>query len=418
MNAALPVDVTKANFRNYVIEIVWFGVAMAATSRFLSVYAIRVGATALELGWMTSLPYIVLLISTLLTNWWRSKFSNTMTSYHGPSVGFRLVFLLPALTPFFPLSLQPLWLIASITIPALPQGVSSTIFVSMMREAVPSDQQTPLASKRMMWMSIMTGVGALIFGVWLKTVPFPINYQIMFMLAFVLALMSHWYVTKVQLPQRVVEPTVQAARPSDISPLRVPNFQRMILVIVIAHIGYFALLPVIPLHLVKNLHADEASMAVFGIAELIGASLVCLFTDRIIAQIGNRKTIALFVMATAMASMMMAATQSTVIVLLASAITGAGWTAAAVAMFGYYVESTEGVAPSDMTRFTTVYHQMAYIAAFVGPMIGSNLANAGVSLVVVMLIGTLLRMAAGVVILNADALFIVPMRRLREALHL
>jgi MFS family permease len=408
----------QTNFRNYVIEIAWFGVAMAATSRFLSVYAIRVGATPLELGWLTSLPYIVLLVSTGLTNWWRGKFINPMTSYHLPSIGFRLVFLLPALTPLFPLHLQPLWLIASITLPALPQGISATIFVSMMREAVPNTQQTPLASKRMMWLSIMTGVGALAFGFWLENVPFPVNYQIMFVLSFVMSLVSHWYVTKVKLPAANPVQANQPQRVSDAVPLRVPAFQRMILCVVIAHIGYFALLPVIPLHLVNNLNADEGFMAVFGMAELIGASVVCLLTDRLIASVGNRKTIALCVIATALASLMMATTHSMVMILIASAITGAAWTAAAVAMFGYYVESTEGVAPHDMTRFTTIYHQMIYIAAFVGPMIGSSMADAGVSLVIVMLSGTLLRLMSGVVILNADALFIVPMRRLREALHL
>lgn len=419
MDAALPQDIVKANIRNYILEIAWFGVALAATSRFMSVYAIRVGADALELGWMTSLPYIILLISTMLTNWWRGKFSSTMTSYHGPSLGFRLVFLLPALTPFFPLHLQPLWLIASITIPALPQGVSSTIFVSMMREAVPSNQQTALASKRMMWMSIMTGFGALAFGFWLETVPFPINYQIMFVLAFIMSVVSHWYVTKVKLPTALPSITpVQTASRSDVAPLRVPAFQRMILCIVIAHVGYFALLPVIPLHLVKNLDANEGFMAIFGMAELIGATVICLFTDRVIKKIGNRKMIALCVMVTALAALMIATTTSTVIVLIASALTGAGWTAAAVAMFGYYVESTEGVAPADMTRFTTVYHQMAYIAAFVGPMIGSNMANAGVSLMAVLLIGTLMRLLAGVVILNADTLFMLPMRRLWAALNL
>lgn len=411
----LTLDAEKANFRNYVIEIAWFGLATAATSRFLSVYAIRVGATPIDLGWMTSLPFIILLLSTPLTQWWRSKFRNPMNSYHVPSIGFRLVFLLPAFTPLFPLHLQPLWLIASVTLPALPQGVSSAIFVSIMREAVPSERLTALASKRLMWMSITVGIGALAFGFWLEHVPFPVNYQIMFLLSFLLALVSHWYVTKVQLPPA---PATMAQYHSDAAPLRSPVYQLMIFCVVIAHIGYFALLPVIPLHLVNNLNANEGFMALFGIAEIIGASIICLFTDRIIRQIGNRRTIALCLIASAVASLIMAVTHNLPITLFGAAIAGAAWTAAAVAMFGSFVESTEGVSSQDMTRYTTVYHQMAYIAAFIGPMIGSNMANAGVSLGVVMLIGTLLRLLSGVAILNAEHLFVIPMRRIREALHL
>ncbi len=41
----------------------WFGLGLAATSRFLSVYAIRLDATPMLLGWMSALPAILALLT-------------------------------------------------------------------------------------------------------------------------------------------------------------------------------------------------------------------------------------------------------------------------------------------------------------------------------------------------------------------
>jgi hypothetical protein len=70
-----------------------------------------------------------------------------------------------------------------------------------------------------------------------------------------------------------------------------------------------------------------------------------------------------------------------------------------------------------MTRYTTVYQQLVYIAAFIGPMVGSNLANAGVNLLIVMVVGATMRVVAGVVIFNLDTLLYVPARRLRRIFY-
>jgi MFS family permease len=418
LNAIAKLDspVENANFRNYVMEIAWFGLATAATSRFFSVYAIRVGATPIELGWMTSLPFIVLLISTTLSSWWRSRYTHTMKSYFWPSVGFRTSFLLPALTPLFPLRWQPVWLILSVIIPALPQGVSSNIFTGMMRDSIYTERQTTLASKRTLWMSITVGIGVLIFGFWLENAPFPLNYQVMFLLAFALALISHAYVMRVNVPQPPAPVQVQVIS-SQAAPMRSPNFQRMVLVVVIAHLGFFALLPVIPLHMVKNLGADEGFMAIFGTAEIVASAIICLFTDRIIKYFGTRKTIAGTLAATGAAALVMATTRNLSITLAAGAIAGAAWTTTSVAMYGHFVEATKDIPTHDMTRYTTVYQQLVYIAAFIGPMVGSNLANAGVNLLIVMVVGATMRVVAGVVIFNLDTLLYVPARRLRRIFY-
>jgi len=412
--ASLTPQIENTNFRNYVIEVAWFGIALAATSRFLSVYAIRVGATPIELGWMTSLPFMFLLISTMVSGWWRKRFQHPMRSYFLPSIGFRAAFLLPALTPLFPLRFQPLWLIASVILPAIPQGISSSIFVGMMRDAISHERQTPLASKRMLWMSVTSGIGALIFGFWLEQAPFPLNYQVMFLLAFAMALISHWCVMNVKLPEQPT-PVQTTVVQSNATPMRSPVFMGAVMVVVVAHIGFLALASVIPLHLVRNLNVEEGFMAIYGIAEIVAAAVICLFTDRIIQKFGCRKIIALGVLLTGVAAMTMALTHNLTFVLVAGAISGAAWTASAIAMYGLFIEAIKDVPSHDVPRYTNTYNQLVWIAAFIGPMVGSNLANAGVNLILVMVIGSVMRVIAGMMIFDMDTLLFMPVRRIRNA---
>jgi len=408
----MTASVERANYNHLVMDVAWFGLAMAATSRFLSVYAIRLGATPMDLGWLTALPFVVLLGSNLLSTRWRQHFPDSINALFWPALGMRLMFLLPALTPLFPPHLQPAWLIMSATLPALPQGISSTLFAVMMREAVSENIITRLLSRRALLVNAAIGVAALGFGIWLEHVSFPVNYQVMFLIAFLAALLSQIHVLRVRVrPVRVVA----ARRMVSAQPLRRPAFQRTALIAMIIHLGFYTLIPVTPLHLVRSLNASEGFVALFGIAELTAAAAICIFTDGIVRRIGNRAMVGLAMLGTGAAALILAGAHSLPITLVAAAFSGASWTAATVGLFGVFTESTHDVPMSQMTDYTIIYHQVIYVAAFVGPLIGSNLANAGLSLGLVMLVGTLLRLAAGGAVLRLDTLWTLTAQRTRRA---
>jgi MFS family permease len=381
------------------MEVAWFGLALAATSRFLSVYAIRLGATPVELGWITSLPFVVLLCSTALSTRWRSYFSDSIKALFLPSLGFRFVFLFAALTPLFPPHLQPAWLIISAALVALPQGISSTIFVSMLREAVPEERLTALISKRTIGMNITLGIAVLGFGFWLELAPFPMNYQVMFLAAFALALVSHLQLLRVRVKPA---PITRQHLSTDAKPLKSPSFQKVLFIGVVIHIGFFAILPITPLHLVDSLGATESFMALFGLAEIGAAAGISLFTSRMVAKIGYHKMVGLSMIGTAAAALIMAMAQNLPITIIAAAFSGASWTAATIGLFGLFTESTREVPNAEMTRYATIYHQLLFVAAFIGPLIGSNLANAGFPLTMVMVLGFCLRLLAGSAVIYTD----------------
>lgn len=388
----------KANFNHLVGDIAWFGLAMAATSRFLSVYAIRLGATPVDLGWISALPSLIVLISATFGSWWVHRYGNPVRSLFWPALGMRFLFLLPAFAPLVPLELQPTWLILSVTIPALPQGIASVVFFTIMRGSISPEQMTRLLSRRQLAVNVCVAVAALAFGLWLKGAPFPLNYQVMFLAAFVFSLVSLWHCIRIRMesPKPVVGETPEAApavKTSAAKPWRSPAFRRVAFVAALIHVAFFAIVPVTPLVLVKLLGADEAYMALFGMIELVGGAAASVLAVRLTKRIGTRSMISVAMMGTAVSALIIALAPNLWLGLVAAIISGASWTAAAgVGLFTFFMDNAP--ADEDLAPYSTAYQQVIGLAVFVGPMVGSLLANSGVSLILIMALGAIARLIA------------------------
>jgi len=380
----------SSNFHHLVMDIAWFGMALPATVRFLSVYAIRLGASPTELSWIVSLPALVLLFSAGLGNRWMKRYTDPIRAIFWPSLGFRFIFLLPALTPFLPREWQPVWLILAVTIPALPQGVSSVVFLVMMRQAVHHEHLTALLSRRMLALNVTVALSGLAFGFWLEQAPFPVNYQAMFLLAFALALVSQLHLTRIHIKPVPVIP-LEAKVSSH--PWHSLKFRHVALIAAVTHLAFFAIFPLTPLHLVKNLGASEGFMALFALAELAAGALISTSAPRMVQRFGNRRMVAISMAGTGLAALIVSLASSLPITLVAGAISGASWTLVGMGIFGFFTESTPA---EEMGPYTVCYHQIIFAMMFVGPLVGSLLVNTGVHLSVVILIGAAARFVAGV----------------------
>lgn len=395
-------NVEQANYHHFVMDIAWFGLALAATSRFIQFYALELGAGPMELGWITSLPSLVLMVSTAFSMWWRGRFRDSTAAILLPGIGFRFVFLLPVFAPFFPEDLRPAWIVLSATLPALPQGIAATVFIVMMRETIEPEHVQPLVTRRTLALNIAVTLGALAFGFLLERLPFPQNYQVMFLAAYGLSLVSMWHVAQVrQLERPVSSPTAKTIRQRPwLEVFKSPAFRAVVLVTFLTHMAYFfnTAAPQ-PLRLKNDLGASEGFIALFGMLEVISAALVTLRMDTWRKSYGNHRLIAAGMAATALSSLMMATAPALWFMLPGAVLSGAGWTVTAIAVIGYFTERTE----ANDYQATTVWHQVIFFGMFVGPMVSSSLAQIGFSPVFLLLVGAGLRLGTGLVTLVADA---------------
>lgn len=397
---AAPADVSaervRANMYFLVAEVFLFGLALPATARFLPVYAIRLDASAAMLGWLTALPAIIAMITSAFAEWWRRKCGSLERAALLAGFGFRIMFLLPAFTPFFPAEWQTVWLLVAVSLPAVAQGVSAVVFLVLLRSGLPDNRVTAVVSRRATLFNAGVAVGTVALGFWLEQAPFPLNYQVMFVAAFVLALVSLEHVRRVHVLDDVPAP---AAQPDPGQALALPGVRRVMIVTMLTHVTFFMVVPIIPLRLVNELGAAEGFMSVFALAELSAAAIMASQTNRLVRRWGSLNVIAVGMVGTALAALIIGLTENLAVALVGSALSGATWTAAAVSVFGYFTENTS---QANVTRFTRIFNQVVMLSIFVGPLLGSQLASTSLTLTTVLLIGAGVRLAAGVWVLASQ----------------
>jgi MFS family permease len=388
---AKPIE--RANFNHLVMDIAWFAIALASTSRFLQFYAIRMGADSMAVSLMTSIPSLILVISVSASAWWRSRYRESTKAVWWPSVIFRFVYILPALAPFFPLEWRVLWLILGASLPAIGQGVSSSIFLVMMRETIPSERIAPLLSRRNFALNIMLLFGVVGFGLLLEYVVYPLNYQIMFVIAFGFSMLSQWHIGQLNSIVPPHKPKPQSVRPI-IELFKTRPFQSVAWATLISHIGYFAVIGVIPVFLNKQLGASEQYMAQYGGVELMAGAAAMFFLETLFKRFGARGTMSIGLIITAFASIALAFAPNLNVALISAALTGAGWNLASVAVLRFFTERTA----SDDINASTAFHQVAFIAVGIAPLIGGILASLGMSLGLILVLSAILRLIVGVLI--------------------
>ncbi len=381
----------KANFRHLVADIAWFGLGFPVLASFFAVYAIHLGATPLEMGLLSSLPAIFMLLSSTLSDWWRRRFDDSVRAVALPTLAMRVRLLLFAAVPLLPEAWRVPALITIASLVALPMGVSSIIFLVMMREAVSDSQITALVSRRLMVFNLAIAASTLLIGLWLENTPFPANYQAVFVVSFLFMLVSFWHVTQV----RVIYPTPvpnQAIPPSAARSWRAPDFRGVALLIGALFVAFFSIVPVVPLQLVHGLGASEGFVAAYSLLELLGGATVSAFANRLIRRHGHHAVITLGMVGTGLAAVILAAAPALVFTLPAALLSGAAWTLTDICQFSFFSRNTT---PENRQSRTRAYYQVLAIGTFIGPLVGSTLANLGLSLATVLLVGAGLRFLAG-----------------------
>lgn len=388
--------VENQNFMHLIMDVVWFGLALTATARFLSVFAIRLGATPAEQGLLIGLQGLVMVFSTILAVPWRNRFQTTVEALNLPGFFFRFWFFLPIFTPFFPQSFQVPWLLFSVAFTGLGQGIAGSLFLMHMREAVGDERVNVLTSRRFAVMNVGLCATALAFGWMLTALPFPVNYQIMFGAAFLFSMVSQWHVmkTKTLYPVSQNAPITIDNAPAAATQRvwKLPGWGVVIAACLISHLAFLSVNAIIPMVLVNTMKADEAFMGVFGLIELVGGILAGVTGEWFLRHMSPRRLTGLAVGMTAITPLVIAIAPSLNFTLGGAILNGMGWTLVAIGLFATLVERT----PNHlMPRATTLYQQMLAIGTFVGPLIGSTLAGAGVNLLVVLMVGASLRLVGG-----------------------
>lgn len=197
---------TDRNLFYLCIEIIPIGLASGALS-FNGAFVLKLGASNELIGAMASLPALVVILLTVPAARFVESRANRRPWVVGSLAVSRILFLLIGVIPWLlPLEAQAVTIVALIIAQQIPLAFFNTAFIALIGDVCPPDRRSSLFSLRTMFLAGSVAIGAFLSGLFLDLVMFPLNFQMLNLISFVLAQMSTWYIGRVQFPPANPQP--------------------------------------------------------------------------------------------------------------------------------------------------------------------------------------------------------------------
>jgi len=285
----VPTSTLKWNIRQLYWDVLWFGILAGSTLAFQAVYAVRLGATGLQIGLMSAGPAVIGLMFTLPSGRWMEGKSLIKVSFQS-SVWQRLGYLvLVALPWIFPSPKGQVWgLIWTTLVMSIAGTVLAISFNAMFAEVVPPEWRAPAAGRRNIIMAISITLTTLVSGQILDLVAFPLNYQVVFLVGAVGALLSSYHLGRIRKPDRTIEVDDPPEVKVDAIKLEVKRKSLLRLDLLLGPFGIFMLsylvfyafqyfpIPLFPIAYVNKLQMTDGMIGL-GTAIFYGAMMAASF---------------------------------------------------------------------------------------------------------------------------------------------
>jgi MFS family permease len=190
--------IEKHNARQLYGDIFWFGVLSGSALAFLPVYAARLGASSLQIGLLSAGPALVSLLVSMPAARWLEKRSVIRASFQS-SVLHRLGYLVLLAMPLLvgaavQVRLLPL-LVGLMSVPGTLLAIS---FNATLADIVPPEARAYVIGRRNALLGLSTLTTSLACGWLLDRIVFPLNYEIVFGIGTVGAVLSSVYLARIR----------------------------------------------------------------------------------------------------------------------------------------------------------------------------------------------------------------------------
>jgi MFS family permease len=409
----------RANFKNLYLEIAWYAVLNGTVLSFLLVFATRSGATGLQVGLIGAVPAIANLIFSIPASMYMQKLPTTrvvtLTAF-----AQRIFYLAFAILPFFINGSPLIWALIIgtflLSIPGTGQAVSVNALIA---KTVPVEWRAYVVSRRNILLSLVTIITLTISGQLLSVIEFPLNYQVVFFIGFLGAMMSSLHLSFIkpgaEIPGPVEQkPQVEFSKPRSIISRVRPEVRKRIqqanqpqkpnldalsgkygLVLLILFLYYLALylsVPIFPVFQVNELHLTDRIISlgssVFSLATLLGTTQV----NRLARRYSNHKLTSIGLILSMIYPFFLPISRTPAIFLLVSAAGGVGWATINSCLINYLYEQIPKA--EDLAGYLAWYNVALNAAILCGSLLGPAI-GAGIGLTAALIIFGLGRMLAG-----------------------
>lgn len=299
-----PSPVLSWNLRHLYWDVLWFGVLAGSTLAFQAVYAARLGASELQIGLLSAGPAIVGLIFTLPSGRWMEGKPLIKVSFQS-AVWQRLGYVfLVALPWLFPSSIGQVWgLILTTLVMSIAGTILAISFNAMFAEVLPPERRAHAIGRRNVLMAVSITVTTILSGQILDIIPFPQNYQVVFLIGAAGAMLSSYHLGRIRKPEQI-ESTQDNQVEAD--PPSLPSSKKRSMVrwdllagrfgiFMLAYLAFYTFqyfpIPLFPVAYVDKLHMTDGMIGV-GTAIFYGAMMLASFRlGYVSTRYGHRKVL-------------------------------------------------------------------------------------------------------------------------------
>jgi MFS family permease len=271
---------------------------------FAGAYAIRLGATNTEIGLMSSIPpLLVILVSIPFGRILQTSSKKLLLAFTGISL-YRIGYMLFALAPWMRGTfLTPSqFFISMFALVAIPIQLFNIGNVGMMIDIVPDDWRATVFTVRNVIGSLVNIGGVFLAGQWLSHMAFPGNYQGLFVATGMLSFLSLFCWLSIRFPQlEKKKDAASSIKTQNRSPLDQikelsqvfrgqPMFSRFMVNTLLLNVGMWMAGPLYVLYTVRQLAASDAWIGTSGTISSICSLVGWLAGRRLIASWGDTIT--------------------------------------------------------------------------------------------------------------------------------
>ncbi len=373
----LDSDTRSQNIRRVVIDGIGVGVASAAQP-YLPVFLTRLGASNLAIGLLASLPALSGLIFGIPVGRFLQSRRQVVPSYAISRFLLLSCFALTGLIPIFFTDFRVEIIIALWAVATIPQIFVNVCFTLVMGGVAGPAGRYYLMSRRWSILGLTTAVTVAVAGQVLDRIPFPTNYEVVFILLSLGALVSFYYSSHIVLPDQIAPPPAEpgALRKrirETLDHVRAhPLFVRQTIAVFVFRLGLSLALPLFPLYYVRNLNVSDASIGWINTVQGGVLIVAYFFWSRISRNLGARFALLATTLGLAVYPLMVAFTTSVEGVIVLAGFAGIFQAGIDLVFFDALVSSL----PKDGSPiFVGIYQTSGNLALFLGPLIGTFLAN-------------------------------------------
>lgn len=376
-----PADLDPVQRKNYInVQIDGIGVGLAnAASPFLPVFLARMSASSFQIGLLTSMPALTGLILSLPLGRFLQRQRNVVPWFSATRLGVVLCY---ALTGFASMLLPEKYVIPGVlliwALATIPQNMLSICFSVVMNAVAGSKGRFELMTRRWSILGFTTAIAVFLIGQRLDLIPFPVNYQQVFIALSVGGFISYFFSRRIVIPDSTPQPVVRGKSLREnfrayIEPIKTEKpFLSFIVKRFIYSSGISLAAPLFPLYFVREVQLPDSWIAMINTTQTAILIVGYLFWTRQSRTRGSRNVLLWATFGLSLYPFLVSITHTPTLITVFAGMAGIFQAGLDLVFFD---ELMKTVPPEMSATFVSVGNMFQYLSMIVSPLIGTTLSE-------------------------------------------